>query len=247
VIINQTLAQRFWANDHPTGWRIRLREDAPWLEVVGVVADIKNRGLEVDTKPEMFFPYAESPFGLGPPPRAMTLVVRTASDPQQSIPAIRSEIGAMDSELPVDKVRTMEQIIAASVSRLRFTMLLLSSFAGLALILAAVGIYGVMSYSVASRTHEIGIRRALGARPHDVFKLVIGQGFVLALVGIAGGLVGAFALTRVMSSLLFRVSPTDPWTFVGISLMLMGVALLACYVPARRAIKVYPMIALRYE
>jgi len=246
AIINQTLAHRFWGNDYPTGKRIRLREDAPWLQIIGVVADVKNRAIEDDARPEMYFPYVETPFGIGPP-STMTLVVRTQSDPLQSVAAIRDEIRAMDKDLPMDRVRTMARIAAAAVSRTRFIMFLLASLAGLALILAAVGVYGVMSYSVSQRTHEIGIRKALGAQPQDIIRLVVGHVLSLVLIGIGAGVLASLALTRVMSSLLFEIRANDPVTFVGISLLLFAVALLACCLPVRRALKVFPMVALRYE
>jgi len=177
----------------------------------------------------------------------MALVLRTERDPRSVLAGVRSEVATLDRDLPLSDVRTLEQIASAAVSRTRFTMLLLSVFAGVALLLAAVGIYGVMSYSVTQRTHEIGIRVALGAARRDVVGLVARQGLLLAFAGLGVGLTAAFALTSVMSSLVFGVSTTDPFTFIAISALLTGVALGACFVPARRAIKVDPMVALRYE
>jgi predicted permease len=247
VVINQTMARRFWPGEDPTGKRIRLREDAPWLTVVGVAADTKNRGLGAETKPEMYFPHSEQSLGLGPPSSAMTLVVRSASDPRQVVSAIRAVVRAMDGDLPVYRVQTMEEVVAASISRTRFTMQLLALFAGLALLLASVGVYGVMSYGVGQRTHEIGIRKALGAQPRDIIGLFVRQGFALALVGVVLGLLGALALTRAMRGLLYGVTASDPLTFMSVPLLLAATALLACYLPARRATRVDPMTALRYE
>ncbi|HEV3469892.1 MAG TPA: ABC transporter permease [Pyrinomonadaceae bacterium] len=247
VVINQTMARKFWPGEDPTGKRIRLRADAPWLTVVGVAADTKNRGLGAETKPEMYFPHSEQSFGLGPPSSAMTLVVRSANDPRQVVSAIRAEVRAMDRDLPVYRVQTMGEVVAASISRTRFTMLLLALFAGLALLLASVGVYGVMSYGVGQRTHEIGVRKALGAQPRDITGLFVRQGFVLALAGVGLGLLGALALTRAMRGLLYGVTASDPLTFMSVPLLLMATALLACYLPARRATRVDPMTALRYE
>jgi putative ABC transport system permease protein len=177
----------------------------------------------------------------------MSVVIRTQGDPLQLVAAVRHEVQAMDPAQPIADVRTMEQLVANSVARPRFNTLLLGVFATVALVLAAVGIYGVMAYSVAQRTHEIGIRLALGARPGDVAKLVVGSGFVLAVGGVLLGLAGAFALTRLLASLLFATTPTDPATFVSVVGVLLAVALAACWVPARRAMRVDPMVALRYE
>ncbi len=178
---------------------------------------------------------------------AMSLVVRTAADPRSIAAVMRQEIRQLEPEMPLPEMRTMQQVVSESVSRRRFQMHLLLIFAGVALVLAAVGIYGVISYAVSQRTHEIGIRMALGAERRDVVKLVVGQGMILALVGVTLGVGAAFALTRLMSSLLFGVGATDPVTFVIASLLLVGVAFVACYLPARQAAKVDPMVALRYE
>jgi len=247
AIINDKLARRFWAGEDPVNKRIRLRSDAPWLTIVGVVPDIKNQGLNAETNQEMFFPYIETPFGLGGPNRTMTLVVRTDYDPASLANVVRNEVRSVDKDMPVYKVRTMEQAIATSVSKTRFTMLLLTVFAALALCLSAVGVYSVMAYSVAQRTHELGIRMALGAQSSDIFKLIMRQGFTLALIGVTLGVIAALALTRLMSKLLYMVSATDPTIFTGIALLLVAVVLLACYLPARRATRVNAITALHNE
>jgi putative ABC transport system permease protein len=247
AVINYKLARRFFPGEDPTTKRIRLREDLPWLQIVGVIPDIKNQGLLADTTQEMYFPYVEIPFGLPPAMRTMTVVVRTNGDPASFISRVRSELRAIDANLPPYKVQTMEQVLSASVSKTRFTMLLLTVFSALALILAAGGVYSVMAHSVAQRTHEIGIRNALGAQRGDIFKLIMGQGFILAMIGVVLGGIAGLALTRVMSNLLFTVSATDPRIFIGVALLLLVVALLACYLPARKATMVNPITALRTE
>jgi putative ABC transport system permease protein len=228
------------------GKRIRLKADAPWLSVVGIVADIKNHGPSRPTRPEMYFPHSEQGFGLWADLRSMTLVVRSDTYAEE-ITAIRGEIGVLDSDLPISKVQTMDHVLAGSITETHFTMELLSIFGGIALVLAAVGIYGVMSYSVVQRTHEVGIRKALGARPEDIAALFVKQGAMLAATGVVIGIGGALALSRVMSGLLFGLHATDPATFIGVTALLTLVALLASFIPARRAAKVDPMVALRYE
>ena len=245
ALVNQTMAEELWPNDDPIGKRIKFpgseKRPQPWRTVVGVVSDVAQYGL--DKKPPMQMYLPESQF----PTSFMTLVVRTSSDPAGMAGAIRNEILAVDSDQAVFKVATMEQLLGDSISLRRFSMLLLIVFAGVALTLAAVGIYGVISYSVTQRSHEIGIRMALGASRKDILKLVVGQGMTLTLAGVIVGLAAALALTRVMAGLLFGVSATDPLTFVLISVVLAGVALAACFVPACRATRVDPMVALRYE
>lgn len=247
AIINDKLARRFFPGEDPTTKRIRLRPDAPWLQIVGVIPDIKNHGLTADTSSEMYFPYVENSFGLPGALRTMTVVVRTNGDPAALINPVRNELRSLDRNLPPYKVQTMEQVLADSVSKTRFTMLLLTVFAGLALVLAAGGVYSVLAYSVAQRTREIGIRNALGAQRSDIFKLIMGQGLLLAIIGVVLGGLAGLALTRVMGNLLYTVSATDPKIFIGVALLLIIVALLACYLPARRATKVKPMTALRNE
>jgi predicted permease len=247
VIINQTLAERFWPGEDPIGKQMRIRRDAPPVEIVGIVANVKNRKVNDETKPELYFPLTESSFSLAPPSLSMALIVRTSTDPPRLTNTIRSAIRDTDAETPVADILTMENIVSKSISEPRFVMALMVIFAAMALVLMAIGVYGVVSHSVTLRTQEIGIRKALGATPRDITMLVIRQGLLLALSGIAIGLIGAFALARVITGLLYNVSATDPAIFVGISLLLIVVAMLACYVPARRAMKVDPMITLRYE
>ncbi len=244
VMINNSLAHRiFGAHDEPLGKRLNLGDagNPSWAQIVGVVGDVKAFGLESETHADIYRPYAQAPFPL------IALTVRTTPDPARLAGAVRNEIWAVDKDQPVFRVISMEQSAAESVALRRVSTITLGTFSVLALVLAAVGLYGVISYSVTRRTHEIGIRLALGARPRDVLKLVVGQGMLLALIGVAVGLAAAFAITRLMASLLYGVTATDPIIFVGVSLLLAGVALLACYIPARRATRVDPMVALRYE
>jgi putative ABC transport system permease protein len=245
VIIDETLARKYWPGEDPTGKHISYNRDDKneriWREIVGVVGSIKHRALDADYRGTVYSPHSQWPLG------NMFLVVHTTSEPQSMASMVRSAIQSVDKDQPVYRVRTMEDVFAESVAQKRFSMFLLGLFAAVALVLAAVGLYGVMSYGVSQRTHEIGIRMALGARGPDVLKMVLGQGMVLALIGTGLGLAGAFVLTRVMSSLLFGISSTDPLTFISVPLILAAVALLACYIPARRATKVDPMVALRYE
>jgi putative ABC transport system permease protein len=243
AIINETLARRYFPNEDPIGKRLNLGDtNSPsWWEIVGVAGDVKAFGLEQETHADLYRPFLQVPFPL------IAFTIRTASDPLRLAAAVRQEIWAVDKDQPVFKVLTMEQLAADSITFRRVSMLLLGFFAGVALVLAAVGIYGVMAYSVTQRTREIGVRMAMGARPGDILKLVVGQGMIWVLAGVAIGLAGAFAVTRVMSNLLFGVSATDPITFAAISLLLSLVALVACYLPARKAMKVDPMVALRYE
>ncbi|HYP26606.1 MAG TPA: ABC transporter permease [Blastocatellia bacterium] len=245
VVVNETFVRRFFPGEDPLGKRVTFGNpdapDAQWASIVGVVKDIRHMKLDIAPYPQMYVTYAQGT------PRALALMVRTSGDPMSFLPAVRNHIWSLDKEQPIYNVRTMEQLMAASIARPGFNTLLFSIFAGVALVLAAVGIYGVISYSVTQRTHEIGIRMALGARHGDVLKMVVRQGMVMAMIGVAIGLLAAIALARFISSLLFNVSATDPLTYVGIALLFAGIALLACYIPARRATRVDPMIALRYE
>jgi putative ABC transport system permease protein len=245
IIINDTMARRYFSGQDPIGRRIQTGDYDPsdsGAIVVGVVDDVKYSGLNEAPNPTIYTPFMKSLWW-----RSMYLAVRTDADPMVLVPSVRDEIWAIDRNLPVTRIKSMDQLMAESVTEPRAYTLLLGLFAAVALMLAAIGIYGVMSYMVAQRTHEIGIRMALGAERRSVLKLVVGQGMKLALVGVAAGLAGAFALTWVMKSLLFGVSATDPATFAAIPLVLAIVALLACYLPARRATKVDPLVALRYE
>jgi putative ABC transport system permease protein len=244
VIINEAMKRQFFASEDPLGKRINLgsEKEPLWAEIVGVVGDVKYAGLEAEIQPAIYQPVAQNASW------GMFLIVKTeTADPSSLVASVRKEISSLDSELPVAKISTLDERLAAAVTQPRFRTTLIAIFAAIALILASVGIYGVISYSVTQRTHEIGIRMALGAGARDVLRLVIGQGMTLALIGIGIGLAAALALTRVLASLLYGVSATDPLTFVGVSLLLVMVALLACFIPARRATKVDPMIALRNE
>ncbi|MGH9930299.1 MAG: ABC transporter permease [Pyrinomonadaceae bacterium] len=248
VLISEELARQYFAGESPIGKRLTIDSDsgspadAISREIVGVVGDVRRESLDIATVPEFYVPYEQAP------ERRMNLVVRmTADNPANTTATLRQALKELDGDQMVWQTRTLDQLVAASIAGRRFNMLLLGLFAGLALVLAALGIYGVMAYSVTRRTHEIGIRMALGARMIDVLRLVIKDGMTLALIGVVVGLGGAFALTRLMSTLLFGVTPTDASTFVGISLGLLAVALIASYIPARRATKVDPLVALRYE
>jgi putative ABC transport system permease protein len=243
ALINETAAKRNWPNEDPIGKRIRLGsvEKDPLRTIVGIVGDVSHHGLDDRPQMQAYVPHAQWIDSY------MTLVVRTSIDPASLAAAVRSEIRAMDGSAPVYDVTTMRQKVSSSLAQRRFTLALLSVFAAIALLMAAIGIYGVISYAVVQRTHEIGIRVALGAQTVDVMKLIVGQGMILAAAGVLIGLVGALGLTRLMEGLLFGVSATDPLTFAAISLLLVLVAMLACYIPARRAAKVDPMVALRCE
>jgi putative ABC transport system permease protein len=244
VIINESMARRHFNGQDPVGKRIKagpLEDESPWATIVGVVKDLKHSGLDADVRPQLYFPYQQKLWG------HLVIVARSATDAASLFGAMREAVWAVDKDQPITSLRQMTDYLNDSVSQQRFNAILLAAFAVLALILASVGIYGVMSYSVTQRTHELGIRMALGAKQRDVFQLVVIEGMKLALSGVALGLVGALAATRLMASLLFGISATDPLTFTLISLILTGVALAACFVPARRATKVDPMVALRYE
>lgn len=242
VVISQSMARRYWPGETAVGKRIGFGGDqVQWAEIVGVVSDVNQFGLSTDARPTFYFSERQRSRNF------MTLVLRANGDPQRYVSSIRSEVQALDKNLAVSSVETMEGIISDSIAVPRLVLLLFGSFAAVAMLLAGLGIYGVMAYSVTQRTHEIGIRVALGAQARDVLKLVLGQGMKLTILGILFGLAASFALTRLMTDLLFGISPSDPLTFAGIALLLSLVALLACYLPARRAMKVDPMIALRYE
>ncbi|MGH9939843.1 MAG: ABC transporter permease, partial [Blastocatellia bacterium] len=241
VIINEELARRFFPNEDPLEKRIVLSGNSNIWTIVGIAGNVRNQGMEKEPRSEMFFPHGQSPFNFS------TIVVRTKDDPLKLVAAVRNVAQSLDKDQPLYDIRTVEQVVSNAVVSQRFNVILLGVFAAVALILAGVGLYGVMAYSVAQRTHEIGIRMALGAQVGDVLRLALGQGMRLALAGVALGLGASFALTRLMTKLLFGVSATDPVTFVMIALLLTAVAFVACWIPARRATKVDPMVALRSE
>jgi putative ABC transport system permease protein len=255
AIINQTMARRYFPTQNPIGKRLALggRKNpaqpdyndpdgrSPWKMIVGVVADTKTLGPRAETVPVVYVPYRQWPM------QSPALLVRTTGNAALSAATVRSEVRAVNKNLPPPVIRSMDEILADSVAQPRYQTLLLDLFGVAALILAAVGIYGVISYCVEQRTHEIGIRMALGAEKSDVLRMVVGQGIKLALIGVGIGVASALVLTRFLSTLLYGVKPTDPLTFIAVSISLISVALLACYIPARRAAKVDPMVALRYE
>jgi putative ABC transport system permease protein len=243
ALINQSLAARHWPREEAVGQKVTLAVSgrAVTCEIVGVVGDVRPNSYDSAPRQEIYLPYAQSPAGL------VTWVVRTAGDPASQTAAIKEKIREANPAQSFLSIATLDQLADRTISQRRFNLLLLGAFAVLALLLAGIGLYGLLSFTTAQRTHEIGIRMALGAQARDVLRLVIGQGLRLVLIGVAAGLAGALVLTRLMQSLLFGVSATDPLTFVGVAALLTVVALSACYVPARRAMKVDPMIALRYE
>jgi putative ABC transport system permease protein len=243
VIVNEAFTRKHWPTNDAIGKRIRFYgplERAPWMEIIGVVRDVKHE-LNLAVTPEFYLPHAQDSWN------AMVLVARTNVEPGSLAPQIRQQVWAIDKDQPVFDVRTMQEVRSISVALYTNSSVMVGIFAGVALLLAAVGIYGVMAFAVTQRTHEIGVRMALGARATDVLKLVIRNGMSLALIGVVAGLAGAFALTRLLQSLLFGITPTDALTFVVVTFGLLAVALLACYIPARRATKVDPLVALRYE
>ena len=243
VVVNESLARRDFPGEDPIGKRITVWRDEKFArEIIGIVGDVKSSRLDAETDSQIYVPYAQDA-GWG----GLSLAVRTTVEPETLTAAVRGAVLSIDKNQPVHDIKTMDDVVAASVANNRLVVLLFGLFALLALLLATVGIYGVMSYSVAQRTHEIGIRMALGAQQADVLRLILKQGLMLTLAGVGLGLAGSFALSRLLESLLYGVSATDPITFGGLSLLLMAVALLACYIPTRRAMKVDPMVALRNE
>jgi putative ABC transport system permease protein len=244
VVIDEEFAKRYWPNEDPIGKRLIFgsREQPRKLEIIGVVGRVKMESLNKNND------YVQGYYAFEQlPSNDMTVIIKGASDPNQLLGSVRAAIKEIDPDQPIFAIRTMDEIRGESVQNERLNLTLLSLFAGIALVLAIVGIYGVMSYSVTQRTHEIGIRMAVGARPRDVFAMIMGHGMKLALIGVGIGLIGAFALTRLMASMLFGVEPTDAMTYGSIAALLIGVTLLACYLPGRRATKVEPTISLRYE
>jgi len=248
VVINATMARTYFPGENPLGKRMQIGatpdKDVPYMEIVGVVGDV-HQGLDSDPKAEMYLPYKQADALL--PVFQLSIVLRTAGEPHAQAAALRSALGEIDPNQPLVKIRTMDENMAASVTEPRFRTWLIGIFAGLALVLAAVGIYGVMSYSVTQRTNEIGIRVTLGAQANDVFRIVVGEGMRLALLGVAVGVVAALISTRVLRTFLYGISAVDPVTFVATALLLTMVAVAASYFPARRATRVDPMVALRHE
>jgi putative ABC transport system permease protein len=246
MIVNQALANRYFPNESPIGKRINLgnnddKGQPVWFEIVGVAANVRSLELREEAIPEFYLSSLQDTFA------NMFVVVRTVGEPTGVAAAVRHAAAEVDKSAAVSDVKTMERLVEESVMQPRFNLFLLGLFSGIALLLSAAGIYGVTAYSVTQRTHEFGIRMALGAQVGDVLRMIIRQGMLLISVGIVLGLFAAFALTRLLKTLLFEVSVTDPLTFVAITLLLTLVALVACYIPARRATKVDPLVALRYE
>jgi putative ABC transport system permease protein len=242
VIIDTTFSQRFFRGQDPVGKHLQLPDSTrPAREIVGVVGAVLDTGLDQQPRPTIYFPSLQSP------DQTMSLVVRTVLPPSAILAGIKNAIWRVDKDQPIFNVRAMDQIIAGITSAQRVAFLTLDAFAFLALALAAIGIYGVTSYAVMQRIHEIGVRVALGAQRGDILALVVRSGIKLAGAGVLIGLVASFGLTRLMASLLFGVSARDPLTFAGVAVLLFAVALLACYIPARRAAAVDPTVALRYE
>ncbi|MEE9235981.1 MAG: ABC transporter permease [Candidatus Acidoferrales bacterium] len=247
AVINETMAEQHWPNGNPIGERLKMgirfgQEGEPEeFEIIGVVGDVKHSNLDSTVMPQIYIPYRQQTNS------AMQIAIRTEGDPGELFPAVRAKMAAIDRDIPLYRVITLEQARQRSAGSRRSAMLLLGSFAGLAVVLAGVGLYGVISYTVNQRVHEIGIRMALGAPRHHILKLVLGQGMLLAIIGVGLGLIGAAALTRVLESFLFSVSATDPVIFALVAALLLAIALLACWIPARRAMRVDPMVALRHE
>ncbi len=245
TVINETMARRFWPGQDPVGQQIRIYSNptttGPWLEIIGVVGDTKIRQLNEEAKQEIVMPFAQRPG------RGATLLIRTAGDPEQLTAQVREHARALEKDVVFANITTMEQVLNRTLAQPRMNLALLGSLSALALVMAVIGVYGVMSYAVSQRTREMGIRMALGARKEDVLRLVLRQGLRVTLAGVGVGLAVSLALTRLMQSLLFGVSPTDPATFAAVAALLLAVALAACWIPARRAARVDPMVALRYE
>jgi len=242
-VINRTFAEREWPGQDPIGRRFKLENpnDSVWVTVVGVVGDVVQREVRLEQRAQIYVPHAQNPW------RTMSLVVRTNGSPAAIAPAVRRAIRAFDKDLPVGRVQPMPQVVRERMFQPRVYGMMFGVFAAAALLLASVGLYGVMAYTVAQRTHEIGVRMSLGAQPRDVLRLVVRHGAGLAALGVAIGLPAAFGLARLLRGMLYGVSSSDPATFAGISLFLAAVALTASYLPARRAAQVDPMVALRSE
>ena len=244
ALIDETLARRYWPDEDPTGKQVKPgpeNSQAPWSTIVGVVGSIKSDGFDAPQMPHVYFPLFQNPGVTG------AIYLRTATDPGTLGDAVRREVQAVDPGIPVFAVRTMNEVIERSLADRRFALVILAVFAGVALLLASIGIYGVMAYTFSQRTHEIGVRVALGAQRTDILRMALGEGMILVAIGLGAGLAGAVIVTRFLRSMLFSVAPTDPLTFAGIAVLLAAVALLACFIPARRATEVDPLVALREE
>jgi putative ABC transport system permease protein len=247
VIINETMARQYWPGQDALGRRFKIgdpTDDIPWIQVVGIVADVRQMGLDEPVKAEMYLPYQQDQ---NPWYSPRDLAIRTSGDTSNLVSSVRQIIREVDPDQPVSNVATMSDVLGVEAAQRRMGMIMLAAFAGLALLLASLGIYGVLAYFVTQHTNEIGVRMALGANRWNILALVLKKGMTLTLLGIAIGLAASFALTRLMSSLLFGVNASDPLTFVAVPLLLAVVALVACWIPARRATQVDPMVALRYE
>jgi putative ABC transport system permease protein len=248
AIVSESLAKLYWPNQDPIGKRLKPElTGGEWCTVVGLAADVRHWAADIDIEPTAYYPYTQVPTAFLPLLEGSMSIAVRSNNPAGLLSSIRGVVADVDKTIPVYDVKAMEEMVSDSGSLRRFDMWLIGTFAGLALVLAAIGIYGVMAYSVSQRTREIGIRIALGAQRHNVLRLIVGQGARLALAGVIVGLVGAFALTRVMASLLFGVSPTDLATFSIVPWLVLGLILAGCYIPARRATNVDPVVALRYE
>ncbi len=247
VVVNQVLAHKVWPGTDPIGKRIRLGPNYPWLSVVGVVADIKNHGSNAATKPEMYFLLTDQPLQIWVDLRSLTLVVRTSSEPELMVSAIRGQLRHLDPELPIYKVSILRDIVSSSTSQTRFPALTLSLFACAALLLAAVGVYGVLAYTIAQSRHEIGVRMALGAQQGQILRFFLGQGMRWAALGGCAGILVALIMVRFMRSMLFEISAYDPKNLVAVLAILSAAVILACSVPALRATRVDPVVAMRSE
>jgi len=246
LMINQALAEKNFPGEDPIGKRLTFgavdkNKEPLWSEIIGVTANVRSLELREEAPPEVYFTMRQNPFG------HMTMVIRSTVEPSSLTSSVRQAVAEVDSIVPVSDIQTMDHIVSESVTQPRFNLFLLGLFSAIALLLSAAGIYGVTAYSVTQRTQELGIRLALGAQVSDVLKMILGQGMTVIAIGLVIGLAAAFGLMRLMRSLLFGVGENDPLTFVAITLVLAGVALLACFIPARRAAKVDPLIALRAE
>ena len=246
VIVNEAFARQLLPGQNPIGARIDWARSHPhnWMTIIGVAGDVKHSGLNQPVDPAVYAPFSQNDEAWR---KWMTLVMRTRVPVSGLVEEVKKQVWSLDSQIPVSDIQSMDDLLAASVAEERFNMWLLGSFAALAVALAGVGIYGMVAYRVNQRTHEIGVYMALGAQPRDVLRMVMKDGVKLALLGIGFGLAGALALTRLMVSLLFAVAPTDPATLINVAALLAAVAMLACYIPARRALSIHPMSALRRE